>query len=79
MNLETPPTFLWSTSDDAAVPVENSLLFAMALRAHKIDCELHAFDGFGGKRHGIGVKSEDGRAAMQWFDLAVDWLREAGW
>lgn len=79
VNVETPPTFLSSTSDDAAVPIENTLLFAMALRAHKIDCEIHTFDGFGGKRHGIGIKSEDGRAAMQWFDLAIDWLREAGW
>jgi acetyl esterase/lipase len=79
VNLETPPTFLWSTSDDSAVPVENSLLFALALRSHKIDCELHSFDGFGAKRHGIGLNSENGRAAAGWFELAVDWLREAGW
>ena len=27
----TPPTFLWHTADDGAVPVENSLMFARSL------------------------------------------------
>ena len=28
---ETPPSFLWHTADDGAVPVENSLMYAKAL------------------------------------------------
>ena len=37
----TPPAFIWHTADDTCVKVENSLLFASALSAHKIPFELH--------------------------------------
>ena len=40
---KTPPTFLWHTWDDAAVPVENTLLFAAALKAHGVRAEVHIF------------------------------------
>ena len=33
---ETPPCFIWHTADDEAVPVENRLLFARALREKKV-------------------------------------------
>ena len=34
---ETPPSFLWHTADDGAVPVENSLMYAKALAsAHPV-------------------------------------------
>ena len=38
-----PPTFLWHTFDDQSVPVENSLLLAMALHAAGAPAELHVF------------------------------------
>ncbi len=41
-----PPTFLWSSFDDAVVPVESSLLMALALSRAHVPAELHAF------RHG---------------------------
>ena len=47
---ETPPTFLWHTVEDAAVPVENSLLFAQALRRHNISFELRIYPQ---GRHGL--------------------------
>lgn len=37
----TPPTFLWHTAQDQVVPVENSLLFSMALSRHKVPFECH--------------------------------------
>ncbi len=40
---DTPPTFLWHTWEDAAVPVENSLLMGMALRQHAIPAEVHIY------------------------------------
>jgi acetyl esterase/lipase len=49
---QTPPTFLWHTVEDQAVPIENSLLFAQALRAAKVPFELHLFEK---GRHGIGL------------------------
>ena len=39
----TPPAFLWHTSEDACVPVINSLMYAQALSEHKIPFELHVY------------------------------------
>ena len=36
--------FIWHTSDDQAVPVENSLRYALALGAHGIPYDLHVFE-----------------------------------
>lgn len=41
-----PPTFIWSTFDDASVPCENALLLASALSRAHVPAELHVF------RHG---------------------------
>src|SRR6185436_3982010 len=49
---ETPPTFLWHTAEDQAVPVENSLMFASALRAAGVPFDLHIYEK---GRHGIGL------------------------
>ncbi|MEG1446704.1 MAG: alpha/beta hydrolase [Ruthenibacterium sp.] len=38
-----PPCFLWHTADDNAVPSENTLLYAMALRRYHIPLEMHIF------------------------------------
>lgn len=43
VNDKTPPTFLWHTWDDQAVPVENTLLFATALRRSMIQAEVHIY------------------------------------
>ena len=48
---KTPPAFIWHTYTDNVVPVENSLLFASALRKHNVNCELHIFPDGG---HGLG-------------------------
>lgn len=39
----TPPTFIMHTFEDQAVPVENSLLYAMALRKKNVPCEMHIY------------------------------------
>lgn len=72
---ETPPTFLWHTADDAGVPVENSLLFATALRQHKVPCELHVFpEG----NHGLGLAEACPNIAV-WPDLCATWLKNMNW
>ena len=38
---QTPPTFLFHTTEDKTVPVENSLLFYMALRKAGVPAEIH--------------------------------------
>lgn len=71
---QTPPVFLWHTSDDGAVPVENALLFAQALRRHGVKYALHVFPT---GRHGLGL-AEDQPAVRQWTGLCANWLREIG-
>lgn len=46
----TPPVFLWHTAEDASVPVENTMRFAMAMRAAGLPFELHIFPR---GRHGL--------------------------
>src|SRR5262249_52185950 len=41
---QTPPAFLFSTSEDASVPVENSVLFYQALHKAGVPAELHIFE-----------------------------------
>ena len=76
---KTPPTFLWHTFDDNAVPVENSLLFAQALRAENIPFELHIYpEG----PHGLSLANEetdeDGIGVYPnvatWMRLCTTWL-----
>ena len=46
----TAPAFIWHTASDTTVPVENSLMYATALSAHKIPFELHIFPA---GKHGL--------------------------
>jgi acetyl esterase/lipase len=70
----TPPTFLWHTADDAAVPVENALLFAGALRRHGVPFALHVYTS---GRHGLGLAPED-PVVGTWPALCSGWLRTQG-
>ncbi len=40
---KTPPTFIWHTAEDSVVNVENSLIYAKALRKHMVPFELHIY------------------------------------
>jgi len=71
---QTPPTFLWHTSDDSGVPVENSLLYAMALRRNKVPFALHVFPH---GPHGIGLAANVPEA-RQWPTICAEWLKGLG-
>lgn len=71
----TPPTFLWSTSDDQAVPVENSLLFAAALREKGIPFEMHVYPH---GQHGLGLATDTPHIAT-WTTLCAEWLKGMDW
>lgn len=64
---QTPPCFLWHTVEDAAVPVENSLIFADQLRRHQVPFELHIYPK---GRHGLGLNTDLawGAACLRWID-----------
>ncbi|KAH7191582.1 major facilitator superfamily domain-containing protein [Fusarium oxysporum] len=52
----TPPTFLFHTFDDQAVPVQNTLMFAEAMAAHKRKAQVLILpDG----PHGLGLALDD--------------------
>jgi len=69
---QTPPTFLWHTADDASVHVENSFLFARALREKNIPFELHIFEQ---GRHGLGLANEDDQV-RDWQGQCARWLKK---
>ncbi|MDF2938511.1 MAG: esterase/lipase-like protein [Paenibacillaceae bacterium] len=68
---DTPPTFLWHTSDDPSVPVENALMFATALSRCKVPFELHSFQT---GSHGLGL-AEDHPEAKAWPELCARWFK----
>ena len=81
---DTPPAFIWHTCTDNGVPVENSLLLAMAMRQQKIDLELHIFP-FGA--HGLSLANDiTADAAWNdahhrpevecWMDMACRWVKQ---
>lgn len=49
---ETPPTFIFHTAEDKAVPVENALMFASALRKAGVPFDLHIYEK---GPHGMGL------------------------
>ncbi len=71
---ETPPTFLFHTSADTAVPPENSVRFYLALRQAKVPAELHIFEN---GPHGVGLALGD-PALGAWPPLLTTWLRARG-
>lgn len=71
---QTPPTFLWSTNTDTAVPPENSVAFYLALRKAGVPAELHIFAE---APHGVGLDLKDPAVGM-WGELLTNWLRGRG-
>lgn len=71
---QTPPTFLFHTVDDGAVPVENSQMFADALRKNKVPYEMHLYEH---GRHGVGLAKND-PALSTWPKMLENWLRARG-
>jgi acetyl esterase/lipase len=72
---DNPPLFMWHTAEDAAVPVENSLNMALALRKKQIPFELHIFP-YG--HHGLGLAPQHPEVA-RWAELSVRWLKAMGY
>lgn len=77
---DTPPTFIWSTFEDGCVPVQNTLMFADALRKNNVSTELHVF-AHGG--HGLALANvltnsptgfEEQKEVAEWIGLAKKWL-----
>lgn len=71
---ETPPTFIYHTTDDATVPVQQALSFYEAELNAGVPVEMHIFET---GRHGSGLGKGDA-ALDQWPVLLEAWLRSHG-
>jgi acetyl esterase/lipase len=70
INADTPPTFIVHSTDDQAVPVENSLLFYQALKDAGVYVEMHIYPE-GGHGYALAV----GKGYLQsWPDRLADWI-----
>jgi acetyl esterase/lipase len=77
---KTPPTFLFHTGEDTAVPPENSVLFYTALRKNKVPAELHVYEK---GRHGVGLANGQGGTPNDpvlttWKERLADWMKGRG-
>jgi acetyl esterase/lipase len=74
-NAQTPPTFIFATTGDPTVPVENSLdLYRTLERAH-VPVELHIYDY---ANHGCGLCGNMPELST-WPLLLRNWLIHTGW
>jgi acetyl esterase/lipase len=71
---QTPTTFLYSTSDDATVPISASVDFYKALIAAGVPAEMHIFRH---GAHGSGLGAGSGSLDL-WTVLLEQWMREQG-
>lgn len=75
----TPPCFIWSTSDDNAVPIINSLVFAEALTSNKIRYQLQIYHS---GQHGLAlcdrITSSDPSLKIddyaEWINDSIKWI-----
>jgi acetyl esterase/lipase len=74
VDADTPPSFLFHTSEDAAVPVENAILFYLASQDHGVPTELHVYEK---GRHGLGL-AKSNPAMSLWPDQCITWLKGRG-
>ena len=72
---DTPPTFLFATTDDQTVPVMNSVMFYEALVKAGVPVEMHLFQHGG---HGAGLAAANPQLSV-WPDLVIKWMRERGY
>lgn len=81
VSADVPPVFMWQTAVDEAVPAENSMMFASALKRAKVPFEYHLFAR---GVHGLALGTKEtcvpgGRTVEEecacWPDLFYSWLR----
>lgn len=71
---ETPPTFIFQTSEDKGVPAENCISFYLALHKAGVPAEMHIFQN---GRHGVGL-AKGIAGTEQWPALCREWFKVRG-
>ena len=73
---DTPPCFLWTTYEDNVVPMENTMMFAEALRKNHVPFALHVYEKGG---HGMGLHDKPPfEHPHPWAADCLFWLQERG-
>jgi acetyl esterase/lipase len=67
-----PPTFVWTTADDALVPAAHSRLFVEACKRAGVPVR---FELFASGPHGMGLALGDRSDVGSWTERALAWLR----
>jgi acetyl esterase/lipase len=70
----SPPAFLIHGSDDKSVPVENSVLYYLALKKAGVSAEMHVYQH---GPHGVGMRPGHGPIS-DWPKRCEEWLRARG-
>jgi acetyl esterase/lipase len=69
----TPPCFIWTTFEDNVVPMENSMMFAEALRKNHVPFDLHIYQKGG---HGMGLADKPQFTHPHpWANDCLFWLK----
>ncbi|MFL5243639.1 MAG: alpha/beta hydrolase [Gemmataceae bacterium] len=71
---KTPPTFIFQTDEDNAVPAENCVQFYLACRKAHVPVEMHIFEK---GVHGVGLAPKD-PVLSTWPDLLATWMKQRG-
>lgn len=70
----SPPLFVWSTTDDASVPIDqHTYPLGAALARHGVAHDFHIFDNGGAHGMGLALGTPTGDA---WTRLAAEWLKK---
>jgi acetyl esterase/lipase len=75
---DTPPGFIFHGYDDRTVPVENSLLFAEAMRKAGVPVELHLY-AKGSHGIGLGSRQFEPEKFHPWVKECELWLKAQGY
>lgn len=68
---KTPPTFIFQTDADTAVPAENCVNFYLACRKAHVPVEMHIYEK---GVHGVGLAPKDA-VLSSWPDRLTAWLK----
>ena len=73
----TPPCFIWTTSEDRTVPPENTLMFAAALQKNHVPFDVHVYQK-GGHGMGLGDRTPPFAHPHPWAGDCLFWLKVQG-
>ncbi|UUX33107.1 alpha/beta hydrolase [Fundicoccus culcitae] len=81
VNSDTPPTFIWTTSEDQVVAAQDSIQLALGLAHNNIPFELHVFEK---GPHGLSLANPSTARAAEhinpkaatWAEMAEKWLND---